>query len=155
MDLARKTNAVGSEPLFQEIGLGAYADERKIWAIPVPWMFFGYERAIKQIVSVACPLLDSDGLDFGNDLYHELMSKDYIPYYAPDTHGNAYVPFLVVIRMTPFIWAHWFDGCFMSAVRFGRSLTPKRNKKQPRKLEFEHVQRKVKRRSGHAEQDWQ
>ena len=98
-------------------------------------------------------MLDSNGMDFGSDLYHELMSKDHIPYWAPNTHGNAYVSFLDVIRMTPINWEHWFDGCFMTAVRFGRSLTPRRNKKQSRKLEFEHVERKVKRRRGHADEE--
>ena len=146
MDLARRTRAVGSEPLFQQIDLAAYPEEREIWAIPVPWMFFGYERAIKQPVSIARAVLDSDGLDFGRDLYQELMRQDYIPYWPPNTNGHAYVPYLDVIRVTPIDWDHWIDGCVMTAVRFGRSLTPRgRNKKQPRRLEFEHVERKMRR----------
>ena len=156
MDLARRSRAVGSEPLFQHVDLAACADERQLWAIPVPWMFFGYERAIKQPVSIARAVLDSDGLEFGTDLRQELMGQEYIPYWPPNTHGHAFVPFLDVIRMTPINWEHWFDGCFMTAVRFGRSLTPRKNKKVPRgrrRLEFEHVERKIKRHRGHSDSE--
>ena len=153
MDLARRSRAVGSEPLFQKVDLADSSDERQIWAIPVPWMFFGYERAIKQPVSIARAVLDSDGLDFGSDLYQELMRVDYIPYWPPNTSGHAYVPYLDVIRVTPIDWELWIDGCVMTAVRFGKSLTPRRNKKQPRRLEFEHVERKMKRHRRHAESD--
>ena len=152
-DLARRSRAVGSEPLFQQVDLATCPAERKIWAIPVPWMFFGYERAIKQPVSIARAVLDSDGLDFGRDLRQELMRQEYIPYWPPNIHGHAYVPFLDVIRMTPINWEHWFDGCFMAAVRFGRSLTPRKNRKQLRRLEFEHVERKIKRHRGHADSE--
>ena len=152
-DLARRSRAVGSAPLFQQIDLAAYPDERQIWAIPVPWMFFGYERAIKQPVSIARAVLDSDGLDFGSDLYQELMRVDYIPYWPPNTSGHAYVPYLDVIRVTPIDWELWIDGCVMTAVRFGKSLTPRPHKKQPRRLEFEHVERKMKRHRRHAESD--
>ena len=137
--------------MFQQVDLATCPVERQIWAIPVPWMFFGYERAIKQPVSIPRAVLDSETLDFGSDLYRELMGQDYIPYWPPNTHGHAYVPFLDVIRVTPINWDLWFDGCFMTAVRFGRSLTPRRNKKQPRRLEFEHVERKMKWHRGHAD----
>ena len=106
-------------------------------------MFFGYERAIKQPVSIARAVLDSDGLDFGRDLRQELMRQEYIPYWPPNIHGHAYVPFLDVIRMTPINWEHWIDGCFMTAVRIGRSVTPRRRyRKHPRKIHSDYVERK-------------
>ena len=120
-------------------------------------MFFGYERAIKQPVSIARVVLDSDGLSFGCDLYQELMEEDYIPYWPPNSTGNAYVPFLDVIRMTPINWKRWFDGCFMTAVRFGRSLSPRPNKNknqnQRRRMEFQDFERKMKRHRGHADEE--
>ena len=157
MDLARKSRAVGSEPLFQQVDLAQSADERKIWAIPVPWMFFGYEKAIKQLVSVARPCIDAGGLDFGNDVHEELMRKEHIPCWAPNKDGNAFVPFLDIIRVTPINWQHWFDGCLMTAVRIGRSITPRRRRNtHPRKMQPEHVERERKRKRrdrGHADEE--
>ena len=141
--LAQKTRAVWSDPLFQTVDLAEYPDERKLWAIPVPWMFFGYEKAIKQPVAVARPWIDAEGLDLGSDVCQELVSHEHIPYWAPNKEGNAYVPFLDVIRMTPINWEHWFDGCFMTAVRIGRSITPRRRyNRHPRKIASDHVERK-------------
>ena len=151
MDLARKTRAVGCEPLFQQVDLSPSSDERQVWAIPVPWMFFGYARAIKQPNCIARAVLDSDdGMDFGGDLNHELMRQDYIPNWPPNAHGHAYVPYLDVIRVTPIDWSIWIDGCFMTAVRFGRSTTPRGNRKHPRMLDPEHVEVKRKRHRCHA-----
>ena len=152
MQLARRTRAVGSEPLFQQVDLATCPTKRQIWAIPVPWMFFGYERAIKQPASIPRVRLDSDGVDFGDDLCLELMRQEYIPYWPPNTHGHAYVPFLEVIRMTPINWDIWFDGCFMTAVRFGKSFTPRKSKHQ-RRLEFHRVEGKRKRRRCHTDSE--
>ena len=152
--LAQRTRAVGSDPLFQTVDL-AESPERKIWAIPVPWMFFGYEKAIKQPVSVARPWIDAEGLDLGSDVCQELVSHEYIPYWEPNREGNAYVPFLDVIRMTKTNWEHWFDGCFMTAVRIGRSVTPRRRYRQhARKIQPEHVERKrIRRDRDHADEE--
>ena len=142
--------------MFLQVDLSTSADERQVWAIPVPWMFFGYSRAIKQPNCIARAVLDSDGTDFGGDLNHELMRQDYIPFWPPNAHGHAYVPYLDVIRVTPIDWGMWIDGVFMTAVRFGRSLTPRKNKKVPRgrrRLEFEHVERKIKRHRGHSDSE--
>ena len=153
--LAQKTRAVWSDPLFQTVDLADSPDQRKIWAIPVPWMFFGYEKAVKQPVSVARPWIDAEGLDLGSDVCQELVSHEHIPYWAPNKEGHAYVPFLDVIRMTPINWEHWFDGCFMTAVRIGRSVTPRRRyRKHPRKIQSEHVERKrIRRDRDHADEE--
>jgi len=153
MDLAKKTRAIGDGPLFQEVDMADHTDERKIWAIPIPWLFFGFEKAIKQPCSVARPSIDARNMTFGTDLEHELMEKVHIPCWPPNTAGNAYVPFLDVIRMTPIDWKRWFDGCFMSAVRFGKSITQKRNQKTSRHLEAGDVERKVKRRRGRTDEE--
>ena len=156
MQLARRTRAVGSEPLFQQVDLAQCVDERQIWAIPIPWMFFGYEKAIKQPVSVPRPWIDARGLDFGDDVSDELMRQKHIPYWANNKDGHAYVPFLDIIRMTPVDWKHWFDGCFMTAVRIGRSPTPRStHKKASRRLESQHLEkkRKIKRLRCHADEE--
>ena len=154
--LACKTRAVGSEPLFQQVDLAHCVDERQVSAIPVPWMFFGYEKAIKQPVSVPRPWIDARGLDFGDDVSDELMRQKHIPYWANNKDGHAYVPFLDIIRMTPVDWKHWFDGCFMTAVRIGRSPTPRStHKKASRRLESQHLEkkRKIKRLRCHADEE--
>ena len=118
-------------------------------------MFFGYEKAIKQPVSVARPWIDAAGLNFGHDVHEELMRQEHIPYWAPNSVGHAYVPFLDVIRMTKINWEHWFDGCFMTAVRIGRSVTPRRRyRKHARKIQSEHVERKrIRRDRDHADEE--
>ena len=118
-------------------------------------MFFGYERAIKQPASIPRVRLDSDGVDIGDDLCLELMRQEYIPYWPPNTHGHAYVPFLDVIRMTPINWEHWFDGCFMTAVRIGRSVTPRRkHKRHPRRIASDHLEKKrIRRDRDHADEE--
>ena len=155
MDLAKKTRAIGDGPLFQEVDMADYNDERKIWAIPIPWMFFGFDKAIKQPSAVARPLIDARELTFGTDLERELMEKVHVPCWPLNKEGNAFVPFLDVIRMTPIDWKLWFDGCFMSGVRFGKSITQIRNQKTSRKMEAADLEwkvKRVKRRVGRADE---
>ena len=150
-ELAKKSRAIGSKPLFQLVDLACYPDEQHIWAVPVPWLFFGYET-IKQPVSVARVVLDSK-LDLGSDVYQELMSYDQMPHWTPNTDGHAFVPFLDVIRVTPIDWECWFDGCAMTAVRIGKSRTPRGHGQHPRRLESRHLQRGTKRRIDHDDEE--
>ena len=151
-ELAKKSRAIGSKPLFQLVDLACYLDEQHIWALPVPWLFFGYEKAIKQPVSVARIVLDSE-LDLGSDVYEEVMSYDQMPHWTPNTDGHAFVPFLDVIRVTPIDWECWFDGCAMTAVRIGKSRTPRGHGQHPRRLESRHLQRGTKRRIDHDDEE--
>ena len=151
-ELAKKSRAIGSRPLFQLIDFGVHPDEEQVWGLPVPWMFFGYDKGIKQPSCVARAVLDSQ-LDLGSDVYQELMRYDQIPYWTPNRDGHAFVPFLDVIRMTPIDWDCWFDGCAMSAVRIGKTRTPRRRKQHSRMLESRDLQRGTKRRIDHDDEE--
>ena len=147
--LARISRAIGSEPLFQRIDVSGEDDRREIWAAPIPWMFFGYYRAIKQPCTDARHIIDAPlTLTRGKDMIMELVSQHQIPCWAHNRVGNAYVPYLDVIRVTPINWDLWIDGCYMSAVRIGRSRVPKRRgskRQSPQLVDVANIQRNGKR----------
>ena len=142
--------------MFQRVDMSMDPDSECTWTVPRVFLFFGYYTKIK-VPRYAPKLRDSPRcLELGTDITNEFISDIQLPVWAHNDDGNAYVPHLSTIRMTQVDWSRWFDGCFQTWVRFGKSTRGARN---ARKVERGHIKalrtrrRRVPRNDGQESED--
>ena len=146
-ELAMSAGAVGSGPLYQMVDMSACPHDASFWTHPSFFLFFGHYRQIKVPEDIRNIRLES-GITLGDDLERELVKEVQIPVWLPYDTGSAYVPHLHTIRMPEVEWNRWFNGCWQTWARIGKtsSRTERKEGQRERMAEKREVERQVKMR---------
>ena len=125
-DLATRTNAISSMPMYQGIKVG-----QNSWAHPSFFMFFGFYHKIK-VPDRLSNLPENCVL--GEDIWNDLMLEQDMPCWKKNDHGRALVLHLGDIMMKPPDFeARWFSGCYQTLVWLGGSIPSKSSTSSQRK----------------------
>ena len=125
-DLATRTNAIYSMPMYQGIKVG-----QSSWAHPSFFMFFGFYHKIK-VPDRLSGLPET--LELGEDIWNDLMPEQDRSCWKKNDHGRALVLHLGdVIMKPPDFEARWFNGCYQTLVWLGGSIPSKSSTSSQRK----------------------
>ena len=136
--------------MYQMLNMTLRDDDERIWALPVPFLFFGFYTKIREPAVAARYYLDADtDLILSDDVERDLMHRLHVPVWAHRSDGNAYVNNLDNIKMPQVEWAKWIRGCAETVVHFGKTQTENlREQELEDRREFDQLR---KRRKIHSE----
>ena len=120
--LAKQSGAIGGRALYQMLNMTLRDDDERIWALPVPFLFFGFYTKIREPAVAARYYLDSGTeLILSEDVERDLMHRIHVPVWPHRSDGNAYVNNLDNIKMPQVEWTKWIFGCAETVVHFGKT----------------------------------